>query len=116
MFLRQQHEGEGEEDEAEGEEEEVESAKNKEAQGQPAIEQDWENTMPKSALPVFDAYVGVPQPIFDPDLLLSPQKIFGMFITDEMLRLACDQTNLYYHQQQADNVENSRNLHVRGRI
>ena len=64
---------------------------------QPAIEQDWENTMPKSALPVFDAYVSVPQPVFDPDLLLSPQRVFGMFITDEMLRLACAQTNLYCH-------------------
>ena len=39
LFLRQQHEGEGEEDEAEGEEEEVESAKEEEdeAQGQPAM-------------------------------------------------------------------------------
>lgn len=68
-----------------------------------AVDQGWSNTLPTTDLPEFPGPSGVKQNL-TADVLRDPLNLFGNFVTEEMLKIVCAQTNLYYHQRAAANV------------
>ena len=74
------------------------------SQRQLAIEKDWTQEMPTNDLPQFGDRVGVKEGL-SAEFLMSPARIFAEFITEDMLRQTCAQTNLYFYQCQADNLQ-----------
>ena len=67
-----------------------------------AIDQGWELILPDNDLPVFTGRRGIKVDLAED--VDCPGKLFFRFLPEDMLRLACVQTNLYYHQHVAANV------------
>ena len=62
-----------------------------------AVDQGWSNVLPTNDLPEFTGLAGVNQGLTN-EVFCDPLALFDRFITEDMLKIACAQTNLYYHQ------------------
>ena len=74
------------------------------SQRQRAIDKDLTQEMPTNDLPQFGGRVGVKEGL-STEFLMSPARIFVEVITEDLLRQTCAQTNLYFYQCQADNLQ-----------